>query len=138
MPAGRPDTIDDSYVKRAEEYAAGAWQTDGRVVPTIEGLAIYLDIARETCYRAPELSHTLEKIQRLQSDLVVNKGLTGEFNANIGKLILSAKHGYVEKTAVEADHKSSDGSMTPKEPLAQSSLDGYVQYMKDKTAKEAE
>lgn len=138
MTAGRPDTITAEHTKRAEEYADGAWSAQGRVVPTVEGLASYLGVSRQTCYEAEELSYTLEKVQRLQSELVVNKGLTGEFNANIGKLILSSKHGYVERSASEIDNKSSDGSMSPKEPVSQSTLDGYIEYMKDKTAKEVQ
>jgi hypothetical protein len=98
MPAGRPDKIDETYVAKAQEYIDGAWKTDGSVIPTVEGMAIYLNVSRRTIYEAEELSHTLEQVQRLQAGLVLNKGLTGEFNANIGRLILSAKHGYREQS----------------------------------------
>jgi len=42
---------------------------------------------------------------------LVNKGLTGDFNATITKLML-ANHGYSEKQSI--DHQLSDSSMSPK------------------------
>lgn len=130
----RPDMINETYVKKAQEYVDGAWKADGSVVPTVEGMAIYLDISRKTCYQAEELSHTLEQVQRLQASLVLNKGLTGEYNSNIAKLLLSSKHGYVEKQ--EIDQKSSDGSMSPK--ANKSDVDAMMDLVKQSTAKAAE
>lgn len=135
MPAGRPDTIDATYVAKAQEYVKGAWKNDGSVIPTVEGLAIYLDLARRTIYQAEELSLTLEQVQRLQSTMVINKGLTGEYNANIAKLLLSSKHGYVEKSASESTivaDVTSNG-----ETVGTSQLDTIMQTLKDTTAKQA-
>ncbi|MEN7471298.1 terminase small subunit, partial [Providencia stuartii] len=49
-------------------------------------------------------------IKTLQENRLINKGLIGEFNPTITKLML-ANHGYSEKQ--EVDHKSSDSSMSP-------------------------
>ena len=42
--------------------------------------------------------------------LLIDGGLNGDFNAPFAKMLMS-KHGYSDK--VEADMKSSDGSMSP-------------------------
>ncbi|WP_415843310.1 terminase small subunit [Xenorhabdus thuongxuanensis] len=41
---------------------------------------------------------------------LINKGLTGDFNSTIAKMMLT-KHGYSDKQ--EIDHRSPDGSMSP-------------------------
>lgn len=96
---GRPDKINKAYVDRANEWLdKRLWEQDNRVVPTVEGLARYLGIARVQMYEAPELKYTLERLQTLQSEMVISGGLDNTFNASIAKLILSAKHGYVERS----------------------------------------
>lgn len=112
---GRPSELADCLVK-AKEYLLGDYETFGDVVPSVAGLACYLGKSREAMYEYArnnkDFSDTLESIKTMQENKLINKGLTGEFNATITKLMLS-NHGYSEKQ--EIDHQSSDGSMTPKQ-----------------------
>ena len=111
---GRPSELADCLVK-AKEYLLGGYETFGDVVPSVAGLACYLGKSREAMYEYArnnkDFSDTLESIKTMQENKLINKGLTGEFNATITKLMLS-NHGYSEKQ--EIDHQSSDGSMSPK------------------------
>lgn len=110
---GRPSELAECLIK-AKEYLLGGFKDVEEVVPSIAGLACYLGKARSRVYEYgksnEEFKDTLEAIQSLQESLLVNKGLTGDFNATITKLML-ANHGYSEKQ--EIDHQSSDGSMSP-------------------------
>jgi hypothetical protein len=115
MTAGRPSLYTPELVKRARGYLT-SYQDMGDVVPTIAGLACVLGVTRETC-RAwgnepdkAEFSAILMELMQRQERELVNKGLQGEFNAPITKMMMT-KHGYSDK--VENDHTSSDGSMTP-------------------------
>ena len=120
--AGRPEKVPDKH-RRAAEYLGGGYQEAGDVVPSAAGLACYLGVSRSTVYKWAEtdaqFSDMLEAVQANQERLLINKGLTGDFNATIAKLML-AKHDYSDKA--EVDNKSSDGSMTPKPALDLSRL----------------
>ncbi len=117
MPSGRPTKYTPELLKAAEEYLAGAWEDAGDVVPTVVGLAIAIGIQKSTCYawaKEPgkeRFSDILEEIENKQEQKLVNGGLEGKFVSPIAKMMLT-KHGYSDK--IEQDHKSSDGSMTPK------------------------
>ncbi|WP_458047935.1 DNA-packaging protein [Providencia hangzhouensis] len=110
---GRPSKFADSLVK-AKEYLMGGYEAVGDVVPSVAGLACYLGVSRKTVYEwvkeSTDLSDTLEGILAMQENKLINKGLNGDFNPTITKLML-ANHGYSEKQ--EVDHKSSDSSMSP-------------------------
>ncbi|CAK6616142.1 TPA: DNA-packaging protein [Providencia stuartii] len=110
---GRPSKFAESLIK-AKEYLMGGYETVGDVVPSVAGLACYLGVSRSTVQQYAkeneDFSGTLEAIKTLQENRLINKGLIGEFNPTITKLML-ANHGYSEKQ--EVDHKSSDSSMSP-------------------------
>lgn len=110
---GRPSKFAESLAK-AKEYLMGGYETVGDVVPSVAGLACYLGVSRKTVYEwvkeSTDLSDTLEGILAMQENKLINKGLNGDFNPTITKLML-ANHGYSEKQ--EVDHKSSDNSMSP-------------------------
>jgi hypothetical protein len=127
LNGGRPVKIDASYVERAENWLAKRlWENDGRIVPTVEGLARHLNIARVQMYENDLFKYTLEKVQALQAEMVLDGSLRNELNPTIAKLILSAKHGYVEKSEVANTH---DIVAKPQEAIAQD----FSQYVKDKT-----
>lgn len=111
---GRPSKLAES-IEKAKEYLMGGFEAVGDVVPSVAGLACYLGISRSTAQEYAkdnaEFSGTLEAIKTLQENKLINKGLIGDFNPTITKLML-ANHGYSDKA--EIDNKSSDGSMTPK------------------------
>jgi hypothetical protein len=127
-------------IARARKYDKG---TDA--VPTIEGLALHLGVARSSCYlwaevpSEPDEGADLAEWQRRrqlhqhfsdivndllaqQAKLLINNGLKGKFNANITKLILSGKHGYVEK--VSNEHTGPEGGPIKTEAVQVMDLDG--------------
>jgi hypothetical protein len=115
MAAGRPATYKLSMVESARRYIANH-EDFGDPVPTVAGLACVLGVVRDTCYTwakdetKPEFSDILGELAQKQERVLIARGLIGEFNAPITKMMLT-KHGYSDK--VENDHTSSDGSMTP-------------------------
>ncbi|WP_334468197.1 DNA-packaging protein [Arsenophonus sp. PmNCSU2021_1] len=96
---GRPSKLAMS-LEKAKDYLNGEYKTVGDVVPSVAGLACYLGISRSTAQEYAkenqEFSGTLEAIKTIQENSLINKGLTGEFNPTIIKLMLS-NHGYAEK-----------------------------------------
>ena len=116
---GRPSKLADS-LEKAKEYLLGGYETVGDVVPSVAGMACYLGISRSRAYeyakQSTEFKDTLEHINTMQERGLINKGLNGEFNATITKLML-ANHGYSDKA--EVDNKSSDGSMSPQPTVIQ-------------------
>ena len=115
MSAGRPSIYTPELVKRARGYLT-SYQDMGDEVPTVAGLACVLGVVRDTCYQwasdpeKAEFSDILKELAQRQERVLVNKGLKGDFNAPITKMMLT-KHGYSDR--VENDHTSSDGSLAP-------------------------
>jgi len=113
-PVGRPTKYNKQLQSEADRYVYDWSQTDA--VPSRVGLCCWLGISKHTSYQwgreHPEFSATLEAVEALQEHVAMNKGITGEFNSTITKLVL-ANHGYSERN--EIDHKSSDRSMTPRD-----------------------
>ncbi|AWK42607.1 DNA-packaging protein [Photorhabdus temperata] len=112
---GCPSKLNDELIAKARDYLYGGYESVGDVVPSVAGLACYLAIARSTAYeygkQSSEFSDILEGIGAMQENKLINKGLTGDFNSTIAKMMLT-KHGYSDKQ--EIDHRSPDGSMSPK------------------------
>ena len=88
-------------------------------LPSIEGLAFYLCIARVTVYdwekRYPEFAALVDQIRNIQADRLINNGLSGDYNSTIAKVILT-KHGYVDKT--ETEHTISELSNEERKRLS--------------------
>jgi len=72
-------------------------------LPTIEGLAVHLIVARSTLYKwgdtYPKFSDILEQLKAAQASQLIQKGLKNEYNASITKLMLT-KHGYTDRQEV--------------------------------------
>lgn len=111
---GRPTKLNKATITKAKSYLESEYIQAGDIVPSVAGLAHYLGLSRSTLYeykaQNAEFSDTLERLATSQERLLLNGGLTGNFNATITKLMLS-NHGYSEKQAI--DHTSNDNSMTP-------------------------
>lgn len=131
MPAGRPTDYNEEIVAKVDLYLEVCQDEDRQVVkqsnsekgyemyenkltvslPTIEGLASYLDVHKDTLYewekKYPEFSDALEKVRVEQKTRLINMGLAGEYNSTIAKLILSSNHGMAEKTEVDQNTKHS-------------------------------
>jgi hypothetical protein len=74
-------------------------------LPSIEGLAFYLKISKDTIYRWEKeyslFSDVINDLRGKQAERLINMGLSGDYNAYIAKALL-AKHGYHDKQ--EIDH----------------------------------
>lgn len=104
------DTWPD-YIEIEEEVASG-----GRVVrvktrkqnvpPTLNKFAIKLGTSRETLYewscKYPEFRHTYTHCKNIQEEFLCNKGLLGEYNQGITRLMLVNHTTMRDKMEVEA------------------------------------
>lgn len=95
---GRPTKYSEELLQKAEDYVNN-YEKWGDVIPSIKGLARALGVHRDTLHAwarsggKEAFSDTLEKLACMQEVVLLNKGLTGEFNAAMVKLAL-ANHGY--------------------------------------------
>lgn len=100
---GRPSKLEQT-LERAKAYLEGGYLENEEVIPTLAGLALYAHISRSTLYEykkiSGEFSDTLEAILALQETKLINKGLLGEFNPTLAKLML-ANHGYSDRVKQE-------------------------------------
>lgn len=110
------DILVDEYLATCvDEYKTDKFP-DGTVktrlivnLPSIEGFSIYSDIPRSTIYdwkkEHDEFSDTLDRIEARQKKVIMEKGMGGEYNNTIGKLILSSNHGMRERNDLTTDDK---------------------------------
>jgi len=92
------DTVEEFHKTRGEK--SDSFDRILRVkIPTIEGLCLVLDIAKDTCYAweklYPEFSYDIDRLRKLQASRLVEGGLSGSYNPTIAKVLLT-KHGYRE------------------------------------------
>ncbi len=125
---GRPTDYSEKVLKAAKKYLKDCKDEEVQQViglsakgtelyrnklnvnlPTVEGLSAYLKVNRDTLYEwakhYSEFSDTLDEIKAEQAKRLIDKGLSGDYNSTIAKLILSANHGMREKTDVTTDGK---------------------------------
>jgi|SRR6478736_4469337 len=122
MAAGRPTKYSEDILKLTDQYITGCEDEEQTIVsgesekftsykvrvkvkmPTIEGLSLYLNVHKDTIFewdkQHKEFSDLLSVLRAKQCDRLINKGLSGDYNPFIAKLILS-KHGYAEKQEIE-------------------------------------
>ena len=119
---GRPLIYDDKTISKVKSYLDSCTDTTEQVktgesekftkyesklkvkLPTIEGLAVYLGISRDTVYdwekKFTEFSYIIGELRAKQAEALINNGLSGAYNSTIAKVLLS-KHGYREATETE-------------------------------------
>lgn len=120
-------------VEHFESESGKHWETIRVKLPTVEGLARRLKVSRETVYawkeEHPEFSDILDDLKVEQADRLLNRGLSGEYNPTIAKMMLSSKHGYVEKSAtdVTTNGESLNLAADPAKSLE------YAEYVKQQT-----
>ena len=118
MPGGRPtdysqEILDNTlkYIELSEDKeekqlsglsvkGTELYKTHYKVnLPTIEGLAYYLKVNRDTiyewCKKHKEFSDIIESLKAKQAQELISKGLSGDYNPTIAKVLLT-KHGYRE------------------------------------------
>lgn len=116
--SGRPNEYKDEYVVKAAEYLLANKDTEEVIstglklrvkLPTIEGFAVFIDVNKTSLYewekQHPLFSNALDKIRIEQKRRLLNKGLSGDYNSTIAKLILSSNHGMRERSEVEQNLK---------------------------------
>lgn len=81
-------------------------------IPSIEGLALKLDINKTTIYEWEKInkdfSNDIDKVRAEQAKRLLNKGLSGDYNPTIAKVLLT-KHGYregIDQTSNDKDVSS--------------------------------
>lgn len=100
---GRPTKYYPEVVNKIETYftTVGREQTS---LPSVEGLAEYLDISRETLYqwgkKHKAFSDTIKKIALKQKKQLMDDGMYGgkEVNAAMAIFLLKANHGMSDGT----------------------------------------
>ena len=112
---GRPTLYSTEMQKLADNYIDGGYEDSGDAIPSIAGMASRLGVTRQTLYNwrneHGQFLDTLEQCECEQERVTLSKGLKGEFNASIAKLILH-NHGYSDK-----QQREYSGSVTgPIEP----------------------
>lgn len=110
----RPTKWNKEIEEKALDYI-NDYKMHGDMIPSIEGMAEHLGLARETLYdwakqKDKGFSDILGRCMQVQAKTLVNNGLNNTFNSAITKLVLG-KHGYHDK--MEQDITSSDESMKP-------------------------
>lgn len=108
--AGRPTDFNEQVLTDAINYVQNFAIDEGKGenlkvnLPTIEGLALYLEISRSTLYlwqkEHPEFSDIIETLQQKQASVLINNGLSGNYNPTIAKVLLT-KHGYTDKQEID-------------------------------------
>jgi hypothetical protein len=107
MAGGRPSPyVADEIAKGVTAYIESAHSDN--FLPTVEGLAVHLCVARSTFYEwaenHPEFSDILEQLLAAQGSQLIQNGLVGTYNPTITKLMLS-KHGYKDKSDITSGDK---------------------------------
>lgn len=91
-------------IEHFEGESGKQWETVRVKLPTMEGLARKLKIRRETVWdwshKNDEFSNIIDDLMAEQADRLINQGLAGNYNSTISKVLLSGKHGYVERNDV--------------------------------------
>jgi len=72
---------------------------------TLRTVDTYIDMDDKEFSDKPEFLHADIYIKREQKKRLLSMGLSGQYNASIAKLILSANHGMHEKTEQDNNHK---------------------------------
>lgn len=114
--AGRPTLLTPELIERAKGYLPTCIDVPyldekgnetGKVkckLPSIEGLACFLDVSRESLYewdRGTEelniqFSDILGRVRREQASRILSNSMGGQYNSTIAKLVLH-KHGYIDE-----------------------------------------
>jgi len=110
---GRPTSYSEAILTKTREYLNSCqdeevaqekkegWVTHKikAKLPTIEGLALFLRVNRDTLYQwakvHEDFSDIMDELRQEQADRLINSGLSGDYNPTIAKVLLT-KHGYRE------------------------------------------
>ena len=110
-PVGRPSKYNDTMPERVSLFIAKRIMEN--CLPTHAGLATYIGVGKTTIERwataHPEFRVSLDILNAVQEDMLIQRGLKSEYNSTITKLMLSSNHGYKERL----DGTSGDKPIAP-------------------------
>jgi hypothetical protein len=100
---GRPRKYKDQEIcEKLNEYIKECGTKDN--IPTAEGFSVFAGITMDTVNRYSknkelysQFSDAYRQLMALQAEILINKGLKGDYNSLITKLMLH-NHGYTDKT----------------------------------------
>lgn len=119
-PGGRPTDYSPRILEQFEEYMKEAIP-ENMDLPTVEGLALKLDITKDTLYRwgkkYSEFSDALRKLKITQKQILTKIGIYGgkEINSNIVSLLLKVNHKMIETERKEITGKGGTPIFMPSE-----------------------
>ena len=101
---GQPTKYNEEVQEASDAYVEEYSTVHGHQIPSGRRLARILKVHPDTLYEWAknhvEFSDTLERLNCEQEIQLMDKGLTGHYNATIAKLALH-NHGYSDKSAQE-------------------------------------
>jgi hypothetical protein len=122
----RPTEYQEAYVEMVHDYlndCEDQYDSEKKEylvkLPTVEGFADYVGHNKTTIYEwvkiYPEFSNAIDRIKNHQLNKLINKGLSGKYNATIAKLLLSGNHNIREKSEqdITSDGKALQVSFDP-------------------------
>lgn len=105
---GRPSDFDEKKIKKVlSEYLNEAVPQNMKF-PTVEGLALKLDVTKKTLYNWTKKSkwflHSIKRLKMLQKEYLIETGVFGgkEVNPTIIAMMLRVNHKMVEVTKSES------------------------------------
>lgn len=100
MGAGRPPKYEAKRVaQEVRDYVSSC--KSNNYLPTLEGLAVHLEIGRQTIYdwyhAHKEFSYIVEQLLAAQASMLQQNGLVNNYNASITKLLLTKHKGVLDQ-----------------------------------------
>ncbi len=103
------DTVENVVIGQSDKFTTYKQKITVKL-PTIEGLARFLGIHKDTIYewekKFDEFSDVIGDLRAKQAEKLINSGLSGDYNATLSKVLLS-KHGY--RDSAEVTHSLPEG-----------------------------
>lgn len=133
----RPTDYNEEILTKTMQYLEDCKDTitEGKLtvkLPTIEGLAYFLKVNRDTIYEwcrvHPEFSDIIDDLRAKQADSLINSGLAGTYNSTIAKVLL-AKHGY--RDAIDSDITTGGKPIRELSPKELAEIDGILTNNQD-------
>jgi len=116
LPPGRPTSFEERFIQEAHDYANGGYQSYSDAIPTVERFAKIIGVTKGTVYKwckhNDDFMNAIDEIRQASKLELITNGLTGNYNSNFCRFLLSANHNMTEKTHTE---HSSDGSFAPQQ-----------------------
>jgi len=111
-PGGRPTLYTPDMPERLEGYMRNYHDK----LPSKAGFAIFVGVHVNTMdnwgKKYSEFLWALRRLHTLQESVLLNKGLSGEFNSTICKLLLCNNHGYKSRSDTVTDNNLTLGMAT--------------------------